>query len=117
VPDLRHIEERTATTPIMGSILALFSDGKKLKRAHASALADISERSFRANVERLNELGYPIISEGDGFFYATTIEQIRKSKTRLEATRDSLNKRIIAHDKMEAEFSRLQDGVKQLKLL
>lgn len=117
MPDLRHLEERTAIAPIMGEILALFGDGRKIKRQPAAATLRITERQFRANVEKLNELGYPIVSEGNGFFLATEIDQIRKSKTRLEATRDSLEKRIKAHDKMEANFLMRQQGSTQLNLL
>jgi hypothetical protein len=112
--DTRHIEERQTTTPIMGSILSFFSDGKKRTRYQASKALNLTERQFRANVEKLNELGYPIISEGFGFFLATSVEQIKKAKVRLEATRDSLDKRVRDHDKMEAEFARLQEGIKQL---
>jgi hypothetical protein len=117
MPDLRHIGERTATTPKMGAILTLFSDGKKRYRSEASKALSISDRVFRANVERLNILGYPIISEGDGFFMATTPEQIQNAKVRLEATRDSLDKRIHAYERMQAEMLHRQEGVKQLKLL
>lgn len=114
--DVRHIEERVAKTPVMGSILALFSDGRKLKRGDAAKALSISERAFRANVAKLNELGYPIISEGNGFFMANTIAEIRNSKLRLIAERNSIDERIKSHDKMEAHLLRLQQGKQQLTM-
>jgi biotin operon repressor len=112
--DTRHMEERVATTPLMGAILALFSDGRKLKRGEAAKALSISERTFRANVAKLNELGYPIISEGNGFFMANTTAEIRNSKLRLIAERNSIDERIKSHDKMEEHLQRLRDGKDQL---
>lgn len=115
--DTRHIEERVAITAVMGDILSLFADGKKLNRSDASRALNITPRLFRKNVEALNKLGYPILSEGYGFFMATEIQQIRNSKKRLQATCNSLQKRVDAHDMMEAHLLSMQQGTNQLRLL
>jgi hypothetical protein len=101
----------------MEDIVALFNDGKKRMRKDAARELGISERHFRAQIEKLNEMKYPIISEGDGFFMAITVEQIHNARARLESAYHSIGKRIESLNKIESEFIARQQGTSQLTLL
>lgn len=112
--DLRHINERTPSITTMEAIIALFGEGKSYTRAEASARLEISPRTFRANVAVLNDMGYPIISDGKAFRFAVNAEDIAKAKKRLQSAVRNLQKRVDALEIIESKFEAFKEGKVQL---